>query len=164
MAVRARYALLLLATACCCAALICVLIRMTRVAAPAAPAAATPAGTVGCRWTCDDPVCRAPCMASCDAVVCHLEPSGTAQPDGYGVVQEVEEIQACEIRCPSDAMAEEDCPMCETVCPTAPAGKQWSCARTSCEWDCPPPDPASCQQPTCNLVCQEPACAAAPSP
>ena len=148
---------------CFATAVVFVVLRATRTTpTPPAPVSARVVnGTVECHWTCDDPTCRAPCTAVCAAPTCVLQSTTATPQEGWGVAQEAAGISACEVRCPTDAVATEDCPQCETVCPTAPPGKRWNCAATACEWDCATaPAAGSCQEPTCTLVCQRPACAA----
>lgn len=110
-----------------------------------------PDGIVECKWQCDDPVCNQRCDAVCQDPVCTFTQDGKTieQPDGM----------TCEIVCPTNQMAGENCPACSIQCSEV-EGVEATCQPTNCNWSCPAVDKSKCTKPQCELVCPQASCLA----
>ena len=96
-----------------------------------------------CHWACDEPVCFAECMIVTEPPQCTC-----ANP----LI-----IPICRVDCTTDQCEMEQCPACETICtsPDSSCG-DIQCEQTQASWACR--KPSSCPQPTCELMCEKPAC------
>lgn len=113
-----------------------------------------------CQWQCDDPQgCLASCKAVCKPPVCSWTCPGGRPSSSCG------RPPSCFVTCPDPVGNDtlEMCPTCTTKCESTKcvlAGGiscPISCEETQCSWACTKPD--NCQEPTCELQCNTPACA-----
>jgi hypothetical protein len=108
-----------------------------------------------CSYQCDDPVCPAACSPVCLPPVC------SRCLNHSGVLEDCVATDQCYTRCPADQCEAEQCPACETLCPTGICRDAPDCViqceATQCGWRCTLP--LDCPLPVCVLQCEAPACA-----
>ena len=98
--------------------------------------------TPQCAWACDNPQCSTECVPvpSEPNCICVNHP----------------EIQVeCSVTCTTEYTSDL-CPICEPTCLLGRCPTQIQCEEISASWACRPP--ANCQQPLCQLVCEQPFC------
>ncbi len=110
-----------------------------------------------CHWQCDDPVCPAHCAPVCQAPQCQrcFNVSGS-------LIDCTDVSPSCGVSCPVDQCEADSCPACELQCSPALCHGQPDtclvlCEALQCGWVCQLP--AHCPRPTCQLQCEQPACA-----
>ena len=103
-----------------------------------------------CKFLCDDPICKALCVAECAPPRCEVACEGDATCVA---------TLHCSTRCADDQLPTDSCPACETVCEPliGCALCQPLCEAPMCSWNCA--KPTACPAPRCELQCEQVACA-----
>lgn len=135
-----------------------------------------------CAWQCDSSQCDAICQPVCESPVCAVQCAADAEivtdsnaslSENNTVIDDADLQDAsngvacnqpdCKIVCPSEACEFGECPRCSTTCEALQCSGSGNidcavvCEPVICAWHCMPPE--DCPEPTCELVCDESACA-----